>query len=291
MEHISVLKNEVIEVLSPKPGENFVDLTLGLGGHAKEILKKTGPDGELLGVDQDEIALEKAKLNLKNFKDRFHFYLGNFIDLGLIVRNWDVSGISGVLLDLGPSTYQLTDINRGFSFKENSKLDMRMNQSQRLSAYEIVNNYSEKEIQKVLFAGEERFAKPIARKICQVRREGPIFTTFELREVIKKATPPDYRFASKTHFATGTFRSLRMEVNHELDNLKNVLPQIFSILPSGGRIAVISFHSLEDRIVKKYFSENQNLKLINNQPIVASADELMKNPSARSAKLRGAVKI
>lgn len=289
MKHTPVLQKEVIELLAPKPNQNFIDATLGLGGHSKLILEKIAPNGHLLGIDWDEVALDQAKKNLSDFGDRFQYYRGNFTGLGIIRRDWEVGEISGILIDLGPSTYQLTSEERGFTFSKDSLLDMRQDQKQKFSASDIVNNFSEKEISQILFRGEERFSRQIAKKIVE-NRQIPIRKTSQLVEIIKKALPPAYRHQTKTHFATGTFRALRMEVNNELENLKSVLPQAVSILSPGGRIAVISFHSLEDRIVKNFFKDNEKLKVITQKPIIAEEEEMRKNPSARSAKLRGAVK-
>lgn len=294
MKHTPVLQQEVINLLAPKPNQNFIDATLGLGGHAKEILKKIGPKGKLLGIEWDELALEKAKENLAEFGDHFQYYNGNFTELGLIVRDWKIKEINGILIDLGPSTYQLTDETRGFTFQKDAPLDMRQDRSQKITAADIVNRYSEKEIRDILYDGEERFAKQIARKIVE-NRKVPIETTFQLIEIIKNATPPSYRFDrhkhASRHFATGTFRSLRMEVNQELDNLKKVLPQAVSILSPGGRLGVISFHSLEDRIVKHFFQDSIDLEILTKKPIIATEEEIENNPSARSAKLRASIKV
>lgn len=290
-EHIPVLQQEVIKVLAPQPNENFIDATLGFGGHSALILKKTAPKGKLLGIEQDELALEKAKENLENFEDRFQFYLGNFTDLGLVIKEWGLKEINGILFDLGPSTYQLTDKQRGFSFQKDAPLDMRMDKSKKLKASDIVNKYSQKELEKILYQGEEKFGKLIAKKIVEERNGRPIETTQQLVEIIRKATSPSYRFNQKLHFATGTFRALRLAVNNELENLKNVLPQAVKILSSGGRIAVISFHSLEDRIVKNFFRDSEGLEILTQKPVTATEKEVAINPKARSAKLRAARKI
>ena len=290
MKHTPVLQHEVINLLAPKPNQNFIDATLGLGGHAKLILEKTASNGHLLGIEWDEKALSEAKKNLAEFYDRFQYFNGNFTELGLIIRDWKVKEINGILIDLGPSTYQLTDETRGFTFSKDSPLDMRQDQTQKISAYDIVNNYSEKEIRDILYEGEEKFAKQIAKKIVE-NRKVPIKTTFQLIEIIKIATPPSYRYDRHTHFATGTFRSLRIKVNNELENLRKVLPQAVSILSPGGKIAIISFHSLEDRIVKQFFADNKTLEILTKKPIIADEKEISENPSARSAKLRGARRL
>ncbi|OGD56518.1 16S rRNA (cytosine(1402)-N(4))-methyltransferase, partial [Candidatus Berkelbacteria bacterium RBG_13_40_8] len=245
----------------------------------------------LLGIEWDTNALEEAKSNLADFEERFQYYHGSFVDLGLVVRDWGAKEISGILMDLGPSTYQLTDESRGFTFQKDAPLDMRQDQNRKLSAADIVNKFSEKEIRRILFEGEEKFGRQIAKEIVEERAKKPIQTTRQLVEIIRKATPPSYRYDRKTHFATGTFRSLRMAVNSELENLQKVLPQAVSVLSPGGRIAIISFHSLEDRIVKQFFKACQDLEILTNKPIVASIEEIQKNPNARSAKLRGARRL
>lgn len=290
MKHIPVLQHEVIQYLAPKLGENFIDCTLGYGGHAKLILKKTAPNGKLLAIDQDEVAITSAQENLSEFGERITIARANFTELGLIIRKWPVEHIDGILIDLGPSTVQLTG-ERGFSFRTDAPLDMRMApDAQRESAADILNKLSEKEIAKILYDGEERYARQIAKKIVEARHDSPIKSTLQLVEIIKSATPPSYRFNKSTHFATNTFRALRMFVNDELVNLKKVLPQAVQVLSPGGRIAIISFHSLEDRIVKQYLRDNDELEVITIKPVIASAEEIEQNPSARSAKLRAAIK-
>lgn len=290
--HIPVLQNEVIEYLRPLPNENFIDATLGYGGHSRLILEKTASSGKLLAIDQDEGALSAARENLLDFTDRIQFEKANFTELGLLVRHWPVKKIDGILIDLGVSTPQLTG-ERGFSFNVDAPLDMRMSpHSQRLTAADIINKYSENEIFQILTKlGEERFARPIARKIVEIRHKHPIQTSFELVEIIKISTPPSYRFGKRLHFATNTFRALRMVVNEELESLKKVLPQAVQILSPGGRIVVISFQSLEDRIVKEFFKENENLEILTNKPVGPTQVEVESNPASRSAKVRAAMKI
>lgn len=292
MTHIAVLQKEVLNALAPRKNGNYIDLTLGYAGHAKLILEKTKPSGKLMGIDQDAEAIIEAEKVLAPFKNRVEIINGNFTEIGLIIRKWQVNKIDGIILDLGPNTVQLKDEERGLSFLSNAPLDMRQDRNrQRTTAADIVNDYSEKDIRQILQRGEEKFAGPIARHLVQKRREGQIKTTDQLVELVKQVMPPNYRHKLTTHFATGTFRALRIEVNHELENLTHVLPQAVQILSPGGRIAVISFHSLEDRIVKNFFRENENLKIINTKPIEASEEEINNNPSSRSAKLRVAEKI
>lgn len=290
-EHIPVLAKETIEYLAPSAWDNIIDATLGYGGHAKLILEKISPNGKLLAIDQDEAALDEAQENLKKYAAQIQFERANFIELGLLIRRWPVEHIDGILIDLGASTPQLTG-DRGFSFRIDSPLDMRMNpQAQRLTAADILNKYAEREIFKILAElGEERYARPIAHKIVEARSK-PISSTGELVEIIKQATPPSYRFNRNTHFATNTFRALRMAVNDELENLKKVLPQAKQVLSPGGRLAVISFHSLEDRIVKNYFRDSEDLEIITSKPVTASDEEIENNPPSRSAKLRVAKKL
>lgn len=290
--HIPVLQKETIESLNPQPGQNFIDATLGYGGHTRLILEKTAPNGQVLAIDQDEVALATAEENLADFVGRIQFANANFTELGLVVRNWKVKNIDGILIDLGVSSPQLTG-DRGFSFNVDAPLDMRMApNSQRLTAAGVLNKYSEKELAKILMElGEERYARPIARKIVEARNTKLIETTGELVEIIRVATPPSYRFGRRLHFATNTFRALRMVVNEELDNLKKVLPQAVKVLSLGGRIVIISFQSLEDRIVKNFFRDNEKLKVLTNRPIGPTEEEIAINPAARSAKIRVAIKI
>ncbi len=289
--HIPVLPKETIEYLDPKPGENFIDCTLGYGGHSRLILEKTGPTGRLLAIDQDDAALEAAEENLAEFGDRVQFEKANFTELGLVVRRWPVDKIDGILIDLGVSTPQLTG-ERGFSFNVDAPLDMRMNPTvQRKTAADIVNKYSERELAQILTTlGEERFSRQIAKKIVEARYKKPIATTFELVDIVKMATPPAYRIGKRLHFATNTFRALRMTVNDELGNIEKVLPQAVQVLSPGGRLVIISFQSLEDRIIKNFFRDNENLEVVTTKPIIATEEEIAQNAPSRSAKLRVARK-
>lgn len=246
-----------------------------------------------MAIDQDAVAISEAQKNLKNFSKRIDFAQKNFSELGLLVRFWKVSHIDGILFDLGVSTYQLKSPERGFSFSSNAKLDMRMApEAQTLSADTIVNKWSESDLRKILREfGQEPFAGKIAQEIVKMRKTREIETTGELVEVIRRALPPKYRINLKKHFATSTFRALRMVVNQELKNLEEGLKQAWQILSPGGRMVVISFHSLEDRIVKNFFRTRQNIKILTPKPVMAGSIEIEKNPSARSAKLRTAEKI
>ena len=293
IEHIPVMTKEVIKFLAPQPGQNFIDATCGLGGHSREILKKTAPRGKLLAIDQDSITLGQAKNNLAEFGQRVTFVGANFNQLGLLIREWEVEKIDGILFDLGVSTYQLTSPERGFSFNLDAILDMRMSpESQKISAKDIVNNWDEKSLRRILRNfGEEPFASKIARAIVRARIGQRIEKTNQLVETVKQALPPSYRASRQRHFATSTFRALRMAVNDELEVLKSGLKQALPILSPGGRMVIISFHSLEDRIVKNFFRENTELKVLTPKPVIASALEVEKNAKARSGKLRAAIKI
>jgi len=299
--HIPVLLGEVIDYLNPKEGDLEVDCTLGGGGHAQAILRKIGTKGRLLGIDQDLEAIERAKKVLAEFSNQVIFVRDNFINLKEILKNNGIEEVDGILLDLGASSYQLETPKRGFSFSEeetnlNAPLDMRMNSNQSVRAYEIINFYPEKRLRKIFFElGEESYAARVAQEITR-RREGKRLETIgDLLEAIKAALPPKYRFSRiKGHWAGKVFRAIRMEVNQELVVLKEVLPQTIESLKKGGRLAIISFHSLEDRIVKQQFLdwERENLvEILTKKPVMATKEEIAQNPRADSAKLRAIMKI
>lgn len=295
IKHISVLPMETIKYLAPQKNQNFIDATCGLGGHTELILAKTGPKGRVLAIDQDEEAIEQARKNLKNYLNRVDLIKSNFSNLGLLIRKWSVEKIDGILFDLGVSSYQLDEPTRGFSFTKSAVLDMRMSKDARLSAKEIVNSWDEVKLRKIIQEyGEEPFASKIAKQIVKTRQAKPIITTDELVEIIKRALPPVVRYKKDKHFATATFRALRMAVNDELPVLQSGLKQAGQIISPGGKIVVISFHSLEDRIVKQYFlkslTNNENLQILTKKPIIATKSEIKLNPRARSAKLRAAIK-
>jgi len=283
--------------LQVKKGGIYVDATLGDGGHAEKILSLLGKKGKLIGLDQDEEALERAKSRLSNFKEQVIFVHHSFKDLDLILKKLKIKKIDGILFDLGVSTPQLETPERGFSFKEDfaAPLDMRMDRRQKLTAQEIINRYPETQLRDLFFGlGEEPYSASIAREILRRRKKKPIKTTAELLQVIKTSTPPAYRYSRRKHYATKIFRALRMEVNQELKALEEVLPQAVSRLKKGGRIVVISFHSLEDRIVKqkfKEFSRESLVKILSKKPIMAREEEIEKNIKSRSAKMRVAEKI
>lgn len=297
--HIPVLVDEVIQYLDPKSNENFVDATIDGGGHTMAILEKNKPEGKVLGIDLDKTLLENLKFKIKNLhlENRVILVQGNFKNLKEIIKNtcpdWNQK-INGVLFDLGMSSWQLEESGKGFSFKRNEPLDMRFDSSQELTAKDIVNYWPEYEIEKILREySEERYARKIAKEIVSERQKKPIFTTFELVEVIKKAVPRNYE-RGRIHPTTRTFQALRIATNQELENLRLVLPQAMEVLKENGRIVVISFHSLEDRIVKNFFREKakeEKLKILTKKPVRASEEEIQKNPRAHSAKLRAAVKL
>jgi len=294
MIHNPVLSKEIVEALDPKPGQHFIDCTVGQGGHAKLILEKTAPQGKVLGIDWDKRQIENCKNILNDVGNRLILINDSYSNLEAIVKRIGFSEISGILIDLGYSSWHLEDSGRGFTFQKNENLDMRYDQIQNsLSAEVVINEWSEKELAKIFLQyGEERFAKKIAKKIAEQRKAQRIKTTFELAEVVKEAVPSFY-WRGKIHYATKTFQALRIAVNGELENVEKVLPQAFSLLKSKGKLAVISFHSLEDRIVKNIFRDFQSQHLANvmyKKPIVANQEELRHNPRARSAKLRVLIK-
>ena len=289
--HIPVLQKEVLQYLDPKPSENFIDATVGEGGHAISILEKNGPEGKLLGIDLDSQQVNSSKNYLSDFEKRIILVNDSYVNLKEIVERENFKSVHGILLDLGMSSWQLEKSGKGFSFLKDEALDMRYSLQNTLTAEKVINEYPEKEIEKILIEyGEEKFARQITMKIVQERTKKEIKSTFELRDIIKKATS---NRRGNIHLATRTFQALRIEVNGELANVKKVLPQAIAVLAPGGRLAVISFHSLEDRIVKNFFkgeSEKGIVKVLTKKPIVAGYDEVVANPRARSAKLRAIVK-
>jgi len=295
MIHTAVLKKEVLEYLDPKQNENFVDCTIGEGGHAEDILNKNGPEGKVLGIDLDPQQIVASQWLHVQFKDRIVLANDSYTNITEILGRKNIGPVNGILLDLGMSSAQLIRAHKGFSFQVDQGLDMRYNdETGYLTAEKIVNEWTEEKIAGILEDyGEEKFARKIAKKIVEERKKGRIKSTFQLIEIVKDATPSAY-WRGKIHYATRTFQALRIAVNDELENITKVLPQAVSILASEGRLVVISFHSLEDRIVKNFLADESRkgtIKILTKKPIIASRDELGKNPRARSAKLRVAVKI
>jgi len=304
MQHVPVLYQEVLEVLNPVPGGLYVDGTIGAGGHSKGILERSAPDGMLIGFDLDPAALALAESNLAEFSGRVTLIHSSYHELvsHLNNRNWHT--IDGILIDLGLSSMQLNTPERGFSFRYDAPLDMRFDPTQSFSASDLVNEYTREELAEIIFTyGEEKFSRRIAKAIIENR---PLATTKELAELIKGVVPHS---RSKIHPATRTFQALRITVNNELDALEAFLPAALEVLKPGGRLAVIAFHSLEDRIVKRYFRQESRdcicpqeipicvcenkarIKEISRRPISPGDHEISENPRARSAKLRAAEKI
>jgi 16S rRNA (cytosine1402-N4)-methyltransferase len=277
--HVPVLLDEVIEGLALKRGGRYIDGTVGAGGHSSAILRETGPEGTLLGLDGDPDALAIARETLAPFGERVTLVRSNFRQLKNVAAVRDFVPADGVLLDLGLSSMQLADMERGFSFASES-LDMRMDDRTELTAAEIVNAWGEKELADLIYElGEEHASRRIARWIVANR---PIRSAQELADVVERAVGRH----GKTHPATRTFQALRIAVNHELENLESVLPQMEDVVGSGGRVAIITFHSLEDRIVKNFFKANEDWKNLTKHPIKPTYQQTRENPRARSAKLR-----
>ncbi|MBR2784831.1 MAG: 16S rRNA (cytosine(1402)-N(4))-methyltransferase RsmH [Clostridia bacterium] len=301
--HKSVLLDECIENLKIRKDCVYVDGTLGGGGHSYHILKALNGTGMLIGIDRDTDALQAASEKLKEFSN-FKTVHDNHANIKNILESLGLSGVDGILLDLGVSSYQLDEADRGFSYMHDAKLDMRMNREDEISAYEVVNNYSEEKLFRIFVDyGEEKFSRSIARKICQKRESKPIETTFELVDIIKSAMPSK-ALNEKQHPAKRVFQAIRIEVNQELEKLKQAVEDSILSLNDGGRLCIITFHSLEDKIVKHAYEEMEGRctcppnfpvcvcgyksygKIINKKPITSSDEELKENPRARSAKLR-----
>lgn len=308
--HVTVLLNETVDMLDIKPNGVYVDATLGGAGHSSYLLSKLGKDGHLYCFDQDQKAIDNAKLKLKKYIDnnQVTFIKDNFRHLKSNLEAYGVTEIDGILYDLGVSSPQLDERERGFSYKQDAPLDMRMNQEQSFSAYHVVNDYSYHELVKIFYKyGEDKFSKQIARKIEKARSQKPIETTTELSEIIKSAKPAK-ELKKKGHPAKQIFQAIRIEVNDELGAADQSLQEAIELLAVDGRISVITFHSLEDRLTKQLFKETSTvevpkglpfipddlqpkLALVNKKPILPSQEELEINNRAHSAKLRVAKKI
>lgn len=304
MRHIPVLLNEVLEGLKLQPGSMVVDCTLGDAGHSEAILERIGDKGKLLGIDADPESLLRAKRNLYRFGEQVIFVRDNFVNLKKIAQENKIVPANAILMDLGWSTPQFKERGRGFSFLSPTgtaePLDMRYSADKGQTAADIVNNYSAPDLEKIFRShGEEKLSQEIAEAIVEKRTEKKISSTAELVEIIlqvyrtKLKTEKEVPWIGGIHPATKVFQALRIAVNLELEVLKQALPQAVEILAPGGRLAVITFHSLEDRIVKQYFKAqaNKTTKLVNKKPLIAAEQELAANPSARSAKLRIIEKI
>ena len=306
--HVSVLLQECLDGLNIKPDGIYVDGTLGGAGHSSKIAERL-TTGRLIGIDRDPIALKAAGERLQPFQDNVTLVHSNFCEIAQVLQDLDVSGVDGILLDLGVSSPQLDDAARGFSYMLDAPLDMRMNSEDTLDAYAVVNTWPQEELRRILYTyGEERYAPQIAAAICRRREEKPIETTLQLVDVIRSAMPPA-ALREKQHPAKRSFQAIRIAVNDELGSVEKVMRDAFSVLNPGGRLAVITFHSLEDRIVKLAMAEAAKgctcppsfpvcvcgkkplVKLISRKPIVASNKELEENPRSRSAKLRVCEKL
>ncbi len=302
--HKSVLLHETVDGLMIKPDGVYVDGTLGGAGHALEVIKRLSAHGRLIGIDQDEAAIEAAGERLSEFKDQVTIIRNNYCNMYEEVKQLGIDGVDGIVLDLGVSSYQLDTPERGFSYMEDAPLDMRMDQRRGKSAREVVNEYSETELYRIIRDyGEDRFAKNIARHIVEARKKKNIETTGELSAVIKAAIPMKIQ-KKAGHPAKKTFQAIRIEVNQELDVLRDSLDHMIELLNSGGRICIITFHSLEDRIVKSVFRRNENPctcppdfpvcvcgkvskgRVITRKPVLPNEQEMEENSRSKSAKLR-----
>lgn len=293
MIHTPVLLKEVIEGLDPKPGQNFIDGTVGEGGHAIAILEKTSPDGKLLGIDWDADQVGHAKIATAAFAGRIALVNDSYANVADVAIREKFAPVHGILVDLGMSSWHLEAGSKGFSFKKDEPLDMRYNSEAPLTAEKIINEYSALRLEQIIEEyGEERFAKRIAGAIVRQREREPIRSTLALVHIIEEAMP-GFAKTGRIHPATRTFQALRIEVNGELENVNNFLPRALELLQPGGRLAVISFHSLEDRLVKHFFQEAKKAGLadiLTKKPIAAGEQEMAHNPRSRSAKLRILIK-
>jgi 16S rRNA (cytosine1402-N4)-methyltransferase len=303
-EHKPVLLREVIEGLNIRPNGIYVDGTLGGAGHSFEIVRRLSLDGRLVGIDRDEAAVEAAAKRLEPYADRVTIVRGNYLDTPSILQDLGIGSMDGMLLDIGVSSHQFDEADRGFSYREDAPLDMRMDRRDQITAADVVNGYSEAELFRIIRDyGEDQFAKNIAKHIVIYRQKKPVETTLELSEIIRGAIPAKMR-EGKGHPAKKTFQAIRIEVNHELEILKDSIDSLIDLLAPGGRLCIITFHSLEDRIVKNAFRTAEDPcicpkdfpvcvcgrkpkgKVITRKPVTASAEELEENNRAHSAKLR-----
>ena len=302
--HKSVLLYETVDQLNIKPDGIYVDGTLGGGGHSYEIASSLSDKGRLIGIDQDEDAIKAASERLKPFMDRVTIVRNNYCNMDKVLDELSIDKVDGIMLDLGVSSYQLDTAERGFTYNVDAKLDMRMDQRQEVTARDIVNDYSEYDLYRIIRDyGEDRFAKNIAKHIVAARQKKPIETTFELNEIIKAAIPMKVR-ATGGHPSKRTYQAIRIELNRELEVLENSIDMMIDRLNKGGRLCIITFHSLEDRIVKVRYKNNENPctcppsfptcvcgkkskgKVITRKPIIPSEEELEENSRSKSSKLR-----
>ncbi|MFW8600620.1 16S rRNA (cytosine(1402)-N(4))-methyltransferase RsmH [Desulfobacterota bacterium M19] len=290
MAHCPVLLAETMELLSPAPGGIYVDGNLGMGGHSREILRRSAPDGRLIGFDLDTDAIAMARRNLAEFGGRVEYIHDNFANSPERLAALGIDEVDGLLLDLGLSSYQLDSSARGFSFQGKEPLDMRMDKAQDLTAARILNSASSEELADIFyFYGEERQARRIASFVVQARRKQEIITTDQLVALVSRAVPRKFQ-PRKIHVATKVFQALRIAVNKEMDNLLRILKLGPQMLKNEAKFCVISFHSLEDRLIKRAFQSDPSLSMVTRKPVTAGEDELRRNPRARSAKLRMAKK-
>ena len=302
--HKSVLLNETIDGLNIKPDGIYVDGTLGGGGHAYEVCRRLGEKGSIVGIDQDAAAIEAASARLKDFGEKVTIVRSNYCDMKSKLHELGIDKVDGIVLDLGVSSYQLDTAERGFSYREDAPLDMRMDTRQKMTARDIVNDYTEADLYRVIRDyGEDKFAKNIAKHIVQARAVKPVETTAELSEIIRASIPMKFQKKSG-HPAKRTFQAIRIELNRELDVLRDSLDDMIDLLNPGGRLCIITFHSLEDRIVKSAFRKNENPctcppdfpvcvcgkkskgSIITKKPLLPSEEELEYNSRSKSAKLR-----
>lgn len=289
--HTPVLQDEVLEWLQPVPDGLYVDGTLGLGGHALAVLERSLPTGRLIGFEWDEDAAGRAAERLIRYSDRFQIVRASYADLVAELAKLEVRGIDGLVADLGVSSLQLDQADRGFSFRAESVLDMRMDRRKPLTAASLVARLSEEQLADIFYHyGEERQARRIARFLIQARQEQAVDTTARLAAIVAEAVPRKYH-PQKVHVATKVFQALRIAVNGELDNLTKLLATAPDVLKKGARMCIITFHSLEDRIVKQAFQQNAAYRVLCRRPITPTAEETGRNPRARSAKLRVAERI
>ena len=288
--------NEVINYLNLSPGKIIVDATMGTGGHSKAILERILPGGRLIGIDRDEESLAVARQRLREFSDSCEFVHGNFIDIDTILKNLNIKKIDGILFDLGISSFQLEDPHRGFSFQYEGPLDMRLDKNSYISAYDLINNLNEEEISTMLWNfGQERWHNRIAHLLVKERERQPIATTLQLANIVVKSIPARFsRRYYRIHPATRTFQAVRIAVNRELETLEIAINKAIAILEKRTRICVISFHSLEDRIVKMSFrraSLEGIINIVTSKPQTPSQSEIETNPSSRSSKFRVAERL
>ena len=308
--HVPIMAEEVLSFLQPERGGLFVDGTLGGGGHAEAVLQRLPEDGRLIGIDRDEEALQSAGARLAPYRDRFTAVHGNFFEMKALLQTRGIFRVNGILLDLGVSSHQLDEKERGFSYMADAPLDMRMDRSASFSAYEVVNGYSAEALRRIFWEyGEEKFSGRVAQAIVRKREEAPVRTTLELAELIRSAIPAQYRRKEQQHPARRCFQAIRIEVNHELDGLEEAIRQAHTLLVPGGRLVILTFHSLEDRIVKNVFRSLESPctcppsapvcicgkkptgTVLTRKPLVASEEEQKQNTRSTCCKLRAVEKL